>query len=431
MPCGVRSMVVVEPHAQRTAARGCGLGWSRLTAYLALALAPSVGLLWMAVALAPSDVVREQSEPPREASLEPSAAQGSDAEQPPTLTVLTWGGVYEQAQRQALFEPFTALTGIGIEVVEYDGGLARLRQHHEAWGDRQGAAADQGVDVVDMTMSDTLAACREGLLRPLSHEGLPPAPDGTPAHRDFIDGAMTTCGLAHTAYATVIAYDRRAFPGIRPNRVADLFDLERFPGRRALQRAPFGNLEWALHAYGVPTADLYRLLSTRRGLHLALAKLEGIADRVVWWQDGRAPAQLLEQGDVVMATGYNGRFFAAMSERGAPIEILWDGQIQELENWTISIRSDNLDAAQRFIRYATSTEALTRFARHLPYGPTRRSASHRVAGHVDTGIDMQPHLPTHPRNDRNSIVKDVQWHSRTHDRIRQIFHDWIAALDPD
>ena len=389
---------------------------------LAMVLPPTSALL-----AAPNPVYMHQPEAPAgaqgEAAATAGAATAARSADPPILTIATWGGAYEQAQRAALFEPFTARTGIEIRVAEYDGGLTEMRAQH----------ADGAVtwDVVDMTMSDTLTACREGLLRPLPHDDLPPSPDGTPARRDFIAGALTPCGIAHTAYATVIAYDRRAFPGIRPDRVADLFDLERFPGRRGLQQAPFGNLEWALHAYGVPTADLYRLLSTRRGLRLALARLADIAEQVVWWQDGATPARLLAQGDVVMATGYNGRFFAAMADRGAPIEILWDGQIQELENWAVTTGSRHPDAAKRFIRWATGTDALTRFARHLPYGPTRRSASRRVSGHIGTGIDMQPHLPTHPFNDRNTIFKDVEWYAWTHDRIRRLFRSWLAehALD--
>lgn len=427
MPCGGRSMVGVEPARRRSAGHSGRSGRRRVHGRLLLP-AMVLAVLWSgpAVLAAPNPVYMHQPDAPAAANGEPSATASAGTAAPgaeaPVLTIATWGGAYEQAQRAALFEPFTARTGIEIRVAEYDGGLTELRARH----------ADGGVtwDLVDMTMSDTLTACREGLLRPLPHDDLPPSPEGTPARRDFIPGALTRCGIAHTAYATVIAYDRRAFPGIRPERVADLFDLKRFPGRRALQEAPFGNLEWALHAYGVPTADLYRLLSTRRGLRLALAKLDAVAHQVTWWQDGATPARLLEHGEVVMASGYNGRFFAAMADRGAPIEILWDGQIQELENWAIPAGSRHPAAALRFIRWATGTDALTRFARHLPYGPARRSASRRVAGHIGTGIDMQPHLPTHPSNDQNAIAKDVQWYARTHDRIRALFRRWLRAGPP-
>jgi len=347
----------------------------------------------------------------------PGAASAEDSAR---ITVATWGGAYAAAQQTALFEPFTERTGIEIEVARYDGGLAELRA--------QQARGEVTWDVVDMTMSDTLAACGEGLLQPLPRDLPAPSPEGLPPGRDFIDGAFTRCGITHTVYTTVIAYDRRAFPGIRPRRVADLFDTERFPGRRALQRAPFGNLEWALLSYGVPRQDLYPLLSTPRGIDLALRRLERVAADAIWWEGGDEPVELLAAGEVVMATGYNGRFFHARAVEGAPIEILRDGQIQEYENWAIPRDAPHPDAARRFLRYATATRPLAEFARHLPYGPARESAMRRVSTHVSAGVDMQPYLPTHPINARNAIVKDVAWYARTHDRIRETFSEWLADI---
>ena len=73
------------------------------------------------------------------------------------LTVATWGGAYEASQRQALFEPFTAATGIAIRTVPYDGGVRPLREHLEA-------AAAPVWDVIDMIETDAERACDRGLL---------------------------------------------------------------------------------------------------------------------------------------------------------------------------------------------------------------------------------------------------------------------------
>ena len=169
-------------------------------------------------------------------------ASGGDAER--AITVASWGGPYEHSQVMANFEPFTKSTGIRVDIERYDGGLADIRK--QAAGD--GGA---GWDLVDMTMADNEAACRQGLLEPIDHAWLPPAPDGTPASRDFIDGALTECGVAQIVYAMVAAYNRDAFPGERPARVRDIFDVRRFPGKRALQKSPEANLEWALKSYDV------------------------------------------------------------------------------------------------------------------------------------------------------------------------------------
>ncbi|HBP40982.1 MAG TPA: spermidine/putrescine ABC transporter substrate-binding protein [Halomonas sp.] len=331
-----------------------------------------------------------------------------------SLTVLSWGGAYEQAQRRALFTPFTEAHGVAVEVTRYNGGLAALRQ----------AVAENNVpwDVLDMTRSEAMAACEEGLLEPLPLELAAPAPNGTPAAQDFLPGALGRCFISHSIFATVVAYRRDAFPGRRPTRIADLFDQQRFPGPRALQLTPAANLEWALLSYRVPREELYRLLSTRRGLDLAFARLQSI-DNIHWWEAGDTPVRLLEEGQVVMASGYNGRFFAAMMERDLPIEILWDGQLQEHETWAIPRGAPNSEAARDFIRFATTSERQAELARYIPYGPARRSAAMQVSTHRDSGLDMRLHIPTHPINAQGAVTKDETWYARTQERIEALFRE--------
>ncbi|TFH87185.1 ABC transporter substrate-binding protein [Billgrantia azerbaijanica] len=346
------------------------------------------------------------------------AAPGAGQETAPTLTVLSWGGAYERAQREAWFEPFTAATGIPVEAARYDGGLGALR--------RAVASGEVPWDVIDMTRTEAMAACEEGLLEPLSPALLAPAPDGTPPRQDFLPDSFGRCAITHTLFATVVAYRRDAFPGQRPTSIADLFDQRRFPGPRALQRTPAVNLEWALLSYRVPHEELYRLLSTRRGLALALARLDSL-DEIRWWEGGEEPPEMLIAGEVVMASGYNGRFFDAMINRDAPIEILWDGQVQEHETWVIPRGSRHPEAARDFIRFTTTTERLAELARRIPYGPARRSATRQVTTHPETGLDMRLHIPTHPLNAERAIVKDEAWYARTLGRIRDYFRDWLAA----
>ncbi|WP_244272180.1 extracellular solute-binding protein [Halomonas aestuarii] len=334
--------------------------------------------------------------------------------------MLSWGGAYERAQQAALFAPYTAATGRPVAVEQYDGGLDELRR----------AVADGEVpwDLIDMTRSEAMAACEQGLLEPLSSSLLAPAPDGTPAEEDFLPDAFGRCAITHSVFATVVAYRTDAFPGRRPTVIGDLFDQRRFPGPRALQDTPAVNLEWALLSYRVPLEELYRLLSTRRGLDLALERLDEL-EEIQWWEAGDTPPRLLAEGKVVMASGYNGRFFDAMVNRGAPIAILWDGQVQEHETWVIPRGSPHPEAAREFLRFATTTERLADLARHIPYGPARRSAAVRVTTHAETGVDMRLHIPTHPLNAERALVKDETWYARTLARIQALFRDWRKSRE--
>ena len=343
-----------------------------------------------------------------------AASEASDR----TITVATWGGPYEHSQAKAYFEPFTTKTGIRVRTERYEGGLAELR--------RQVSRGEITWDLVDMTMADNRAACNQGLLEPIDHSMLLPALDGTPADEDFVDGALTECGVSQIVYAMVLAYNRDAFPGERPARMKDVFDLRRFPGKRALQKLPEANLEWALRSYGVPREDLYQLLSTERGLRLAFEKLDGIRNQVIWWTAIEQPVDLLVSGEAVIAAQYNGRLFDAAVIHGHPIEIIWDAQIYELGSWGVPRGTPNLDEVLELIRFATGTRPLADQARYISYGPARRSSMQLVSAHAETGVDMRPHLPTSAANFETAILKDTEWYGSLYDRIKARFDAWLG-----
>ena len=144
-------------------------------------------------------------------------------------------------------------------------------------------------DVVDVDTQTALAACAEGILETIDWAKL-----GLDRSK-FIGGDQFDCAVPTIVYSTIIAYDTdKLNPG--PTSIADLFDLQKFPGKRALQKNPFVNLEWALIADGVPTADVYKVLNTPEGVDRAFKKLDTIKKDIVWWEAGAQPPQLLADG---------------------------------------------------------------------------------------------------------------------------------------
>jgi putative spermidine/putrescine transport system substrate-binding protein len=333
-----------------------------------------------------------------------------------TLTIATWGGAYEAAQRTALFEPFEAETGIRIETVRHNGGVAPLR----------GGAIAQA-DLVDMIRADARTACEDGLLMPFDHTILAAAPDGTPPAADFEPGSAGPCWIAHLIFATVIAFNDSAFPGEKPDEVADFFDLARFPGKRALRDAPVAMLEWALRAYGAPRAQLYDLLSTERGLRLAFRRLDALRGETLWWVGAEESARLLAEGHVAMASGYNGRFFHQQVAAGAPITVIWDTALIERNVWAVPAGAANASLARRFIRFATHAERMAALANLLPYGPTRRSAEARVGIHAASGTPMRAHLPVGAGREAVTLDKDDAWYAATETLRRRLYRQWRDA----
>lgn len=334
------------------------------------------------------------------------------------LTIVSWGGAYEHSQREAYFKPFSAMTGTQIEVKSYDGGIEELRQQVES--------GEPDWDLIDLEIADNMLACDLGLLEPIDHSILSPAPDGTSALEDFAENTLTTCGVPQIVSATVLAFDSSAFPGEKPTSIKDLFDIKKFPGRRALQKKPIANLEWALLSYDIPIQDLYALLSTERGLDLAFRKLDSIKEHIVWWTEGSAPPDLLADADVVMASGYNGRLFNAAKVENQPIEIIWEGQLHDYATWGIAKGSNNTKIALEFINFATSTQRLADQSRYIAYGPARKSAAKLVWQHTESGVDIRPHLPTYAANAQHAIRKDQVWYAKTKKRLENRFSAWIA-----
>ena len=143
---------------------------------------------------------------------------------------------------------------------------------------------------------------RKGLILEIDHDAmLAAAPDGTPASEDFLPGSIGDCFIPQIVYSTVMTFNTEMFPAdAQPATIADFFDDENFPGRRAIQDRPAANLEWALYADGVAIDEIYDVLSTPEGVDRAFAKLDTIKDSLVFWTEGSQPPQLLADKEVVV-----------------------------------------------------------------------------------------------------------------------------------
>ncbi len=335
------------------------------------------------------------------------------------LTISSWGGSYVAAQSEVFFEPFEKEHNVRINLRPYNGGIAPLEllenPGHASW------------DVIDMTESDALAACNHRLIAEFDRSILHPAADGTPPRKDFVRSSFFKCGIGHLSYATVLAYDERAFAAIKPNSVADFFDIERFPGKRAIQRTPKGIMEWAMLSYNVPVRQIYDLLSTKRGFRLVTHRLNQIRDHIVWWDEGHEPVELLREGKVVMASGFNGRFYDARTNQNIPITIIPDGQFLELSVWTIHRQARRPDLAAKFIGFATSTERMVAFSNTLPYGPTRKSAIDRIGLHAASNASIREHLPMSEFASNRRIRTDSEWYSGTETLRNRWFNEWLNS----
>jgi putative spermidine/putrescine transport system substrate-binding protein len=339
-----------------------------------------------------------------------------------TLSITSWGGAYGQSQEIAYFEPFTKKTGVKITTETYDGTLAAIKAKI--------GGSTSPFDIVDLSQFALDMLCRDGLLETIDSAMLTAPPSGQSVSEDFLPGGINSCGVASVAWSTVIAFDRQAFAKARPAKIADLLDIQRFPGKRALPNGPRYTLELALLADGVEPANIYIELGTTAGADRAFAALDKIKPQILWWSKAEDAIAMLMQRKASMAAAFSGRIFRAAVGARQRIDELWDGQIYDLDLWAIPKGAANKDDAKRFITFATEPAQMAAQAELIAYGPMRKSAIALVGKHPSIDIEMKGFLPTAPDNFRKALKFDEVWWKDHGEALETRFKTWREQPAP-
>ena len=322
------------------------------------------------------------------------------------LTVTSWGGAYAESQVKAFHEPFAKATGVTVLKDVWDGSLAKIRAMVET--------KTYSWDVIDVEPSHAIQGCDEGFFEPIDYGVVG-------AKGNFIPGGAMECAAGTIVWSTIYAYDADKFPGEKPKTLADLWDVKKFPGPRALRKVPKVNLEFALIADGVPPQKVYEVLRTDQGVSRAFRKLDEIKPHVkVWWTAGAQPPQLLADGEVVMATAWNGRIYNAVKKEGKNFVIVWDGQSMDFNLWAIPKGNPRKELAMKFIAFSMRPEVMGRQSKYISYAPTIKTA----AKYVDPGV--LPDLPTAPKNMKNAFAVDAQFWADHEEELNERFNAWLA-----
>ncbi len=159
----------------------------------------------------------------------------------------------------------------------------------------------------------------------------------------------------------------------------------------------------------------------------AFAKLDTIKNDTIWWEAGAQPPQLLADGEVAMTTAYNGRIFAAAVSEGKPFETVWDGQVYEYDLFVIPKGAPNLEQANEFLKFATTTQALADQAKWISYGPARKSSGALVGLYQDGKTEMAPHMPTSAQNLTNALASSYEFWVDRDSELNERFNAWLAS----
>ena len=328
------------------------------------------------------------------------ALSGTDASaQTRQITCADPGGPFGEAYGKAFYRPFEQATGIRVvNVARAAEPTAQFRAMVETrtytW------------DVCILTLSARDILARQNLLDPIgfTQADVP----------DIMPEAISPLWMGTDVYATILAVRTDRLTGAVPNSWSDFWNVQGFPGRRALRRDPIDTLEEALLADGVPLASLYPL-----DLDRAFRALDRIKPSIAaWWTGGAQTTQMLQSGDVAMIPTWNGRAQPVI-DSGAPVRIIWNQGLYSIEGWGIPRGSPRADLARQFVRFCAQAERQADYTDTLAYGPTNLKAyDHIPAARARL-------LPTHPDNLRVMRLANEDWWSANRAAATERFNAWV------
>lgn len=311
------------------------------------------------------------------------------------LRMIEAGGPSGESIEKGYLDPFTEKTGIRV-VRENPSGLGKLRAMVEA---RSVTAT-----LLELSSPELEQAKALDLVEPLDWDAIDPMP--------IFDEARDEYGYGYQFYSTIMAWrdDVKA-----PSTWQDFWNVEEFPGRRALPDYPAYVLPMALLADGVPVEELYPL-----DLDRAFASLERIKDHVaVWWQAGAQPPQLLQDNEVQYA-------------------IAWSGRVVGQEGIETSYNQGQLDIAFFVVPKGADPEAKQAAMGifHEMSVPENQALAAEIVSYPGNSPDLEPLLPqdrlhefpTTAANREVQFLSDARWWFENADEVELRWQEFKLGL---
>lgn len=295
-----------------------------------------------------------------------------------------YGGTYQEAVSKGALQPLAKELGITIRE-ETISSLADVKVQVEA-----GSVA---IDISEQNVNDCLVGSQQNLWEPL---------DYTVINTDGIDPAFVkkdwVAGL--TNWSTVMAYNTEKFAGDQPRSWADFWDVEKFPGTRALWNNPYHNIEIALLADGVEPDKLYPL-----DLDRAFRKLREIKPHItVWYTAGSQASQLLTDGEIDMMAFWNGRVSKVIDD-GAPVAFTYNQAIIAFDCTVVPRGTKNKALAMKVLNRLLAPDIQAALPHFINYGPVNMKA-------YDLGTispELAAKLPSSPENIKLQVKVNDEW----------------------
>ena len=316
------------------------------------------------------------------------------------VRVQSWGGFFQDSQREAYFKPFEELCG--IKVIESEGpDLSKIKAMVDTGNVEQ--------DVVELDRSDVILLEKQGdYWEPIDYSIF---------DVDNIDeGRRYKYSVDMLPYSTVIGYRNDVFSE-GPQGQADFWNQDTFPGPRSTEGGSGGVvpfIEAAVIADGVPLDQVYPVDIDRA--YNSLSKLK--PNVVKFWEAGAQPAQMLTDKEAVMVHSWNGRMYGIQQE-GAPVTVQWNEAQLATDVWSIPKGAANAENAQKFSAFITLPVSQARLSYLIPYGSVNNASAALMTP------EQLENLPTAPDYLKIQFIRNIDWWVDNRDAVLERWNEWI------
>jgi putative spermidine/putrescine transport system substrate-binding protein len=314
------------------------------------------------------------------------------------------GGAWEDSWREAHIADFQQLTGARVDLTFYCCALDRLQVQVES------GAVEWSVAAVG-TEGQLLMGIEAGLFEPLD-------PAVVPFDR-LPPGTYNEHAISNGVFASVLTWNTEIFgPGNEPEDATDIFDTDRFPGKRCFMQSVQlgGTLEVALLADGVPADELYPLDVER-----ALAKLASIKDDIVWWRSGAESVQFILDGECDLGMAFNGRPYERVTKEGAPLAITWNNAVLNQSWLAIPKGAPEKELAQAYLAFVLyNDEGVVQHGVNIGYPSPVKGVYGKFSPEVQAWIAIGP-------NAEKGVWENAQFYKDNVAAVSRRFSEWLVS----
>ena len=315
-----------------------------------------------------------------------------------TLTVCSWGGAIQAAQKKTIFETFAQKYGCTIKE-DTDPTPAKVKAAVQA--------NKMEVDVWDVDTDFAFRGEKQVLFEKLDYNVI--KKDG------LIKNFVTDYSVPSECPPICISWNTSKYSQANhPKTWQEFFDTSKFPGNRTLYSNPMSMLEAVLMADGVPMDKLYPLDVDRAFKFLEKHK----KDISTFWDSGSQSVQLLNSGDDALGELWPGRVIAAKAE-GQSVDFDPNEAIIAADSWVIGKGSKNVAMANDFIAYATSAQVVANYSVEYPGNAPANENAYKLM--TKEQIDK---LASSPEKIKHQVYYNVQWWVDNYDKVYQRFQEW-------